>query len=640
MALHETPMLRGPPGVTSESGLAPRAEPEDEYLEDDDFEDAVEDPTTAEPSISLREALSDCQRAITLFFNNDLAEAIAIMRPWRQVSLYHAHGAAIFEFIPALLTLEPSQIQRAQDALRHTFNLCSRERRNYSFVQSIGAIIKKPNYGGYTEEEAHAELIHSEAMLLSACLNTLEGEEVSSFLRASMRVKSSYNGYRTCAKILEKKEWEDESSRVHFESGVRLGLATFNVMIAMLPPKVIALLEFVGFSADKEKGREELMVGATSPGLRSVLCQLTLLIYYLVIGQFAAIPPDFIVAEMLINNGLREFPNSVWFTMFKARMQMLRGMIEDAVVTYETASSTTDMWPQLKHLTYWEMIWALAMMLKWEEAAKYAFFLSEHSKWSKTIYVYTEAAMTLERGHLLSIDARKRAADLLMSASCYRQKILGRSLPMEKFVIRRCERWSRRGYLVLPGVELICLWNIFPHLAAEPHYADRMLKLIEQTNDEVYNVIHSKYGIDAETRYTPAYDLDDLALVRYLRGSLLAAMSLPRLAIRHLEAVLKMKDDIKDNTYLLPYTTVEIAMCHYGLGDRYRAVEMLQDARKRYSGYLLESRLHFRIHAKLELIHAGAENTVIAGTTAGEVALANVHALRAGGREGNGNGGS
>lgn len=47
------------------------------------------------------------------------------------------------------------------------------------------------------------------------------------------------------------------------------------------------------------------MVGATSPGLRSVLCQLTLLIYYLVIGQFAAIPPDFIASEMLINNGLR-----------------------------------------------------------------------------------------------------------------------------------------------------------------------------------------------------------------------------------------------------------------------------------------------------------------------------------------------
>lgn len=52
-------------------------------------------------------------------------------------------------------------------------------------------------------------------------------------------------------KILNKKTWESPQSKVHFESGVRLGLATFNVMIAMLPPKVIAILEFVGFTADK-----------------------------------------------------------------------------------------------------------------------------------------------------------------------------------------------------------------------------------------------------------------------------------------------------------------------------------------------------------------------------------------------------
>lgn len=57
--------------------------------------------------------------------------------------------------------------------------------------------------------------------------------------------------YRTCAKILEKKRWDNDDSRTHFESGVRLGLATFNIMVAMLPPKIITLLEFVGFTADK-----------------------------------------------------------------------------------------------------------------------------------------------------------------------------------------------------------------------------------------------------------------------------------------------------------------------------------------------------------------------------------------------------
>ena len=54
----------------------------------------------------------------------------------------------------------------------------------------------QPNYGLYTEEEAHAELIHSEALLLQACLTTLDGDEVSGLLRASLRVKSSFDCYR------------------------------------------------------------------------------------------------------------------------------------------------------------------------------------------------------------------------------------------------------------------------------------------------------------------------------------------------------------------------------------------------------------------------------------------------------------
>lgn len=51
--------------------------------------------------------------------------------------------------------------------------------------------------------------------------------------------------------------------------------------------------------------------------------------------------------------------------------------------------------------------------------------------------------------------------------------------------------------------------------------------------------MNAKYEIDSERRHTPPYDSDDLALVCFLRGCLLAAMSLPRLGIRHLEAVLK-----------------------------------------------------------------------------------------------------
>lgn len=83
---------------------------------------------------------------------------------------------------------------------------------------------------------------------------------------------------RECAKIIEKKQWESEQSRVHFQSGVRLGIATFNVMISLLPPKIISLLEFVGFSGNKvtyttssSTARSPLLNAGISLGKRSWL---------------------------------------------------------------------------------------------------------------------------------------------------------------------------------------------------------------------------------------------------------------------------------------------------------------------------------------------------------------------------------
>lgn len=51
--------------------------------------------------------------------------------------------------------------------------------------------------------------------------------------------------------ILEKRQWEKSSSKMHFESGVRMGVGTFNLMISLLPGRVIRLLEFIGFSGNK-----------------------------------------------------------------------------------------------------------------------------------------------------------------------------------------------------------------------------------------------------------------------------------------------------------------------------------------------------------------------------------------------------
>ncbi|CAG9137396.1 unnamed protein product [Plutella xylostella] len=200
----------------------------------------------------------------------------------------------------------------------------------------------------------------------------------------------------------------------------------------------------------------------------------------------------------------------------------------------------------------------------------------------------------------MKIHERTQASDLLrVNASYYKQRIAGKSLPMEKFVIKRCARYQAQGRLVLPAVELLCLWNMFAILAKNERAAQDMLKLIEKTRTEFER---------GPQPWEAGYEADNRALLRFLHGSCLAAMGLPRMALDVLDSVFDLKSQLKEDTFLLPYSVAEVAMCHHRLGDDARATRLLQDARKKYSGYSLESRLHFRMHSKMQIIKAQTGN--------------------------------
>ncbi|XP_068633481.1 tetratricopeptide repeat protein 39B-like isoform X2 [Battus philenor] len=479
-------------------------------------------------------------------------------------------------------------------ALKQTQTLCQHRRRTYTLVEALGTMMRKTNYMSMSDEQAHAELCSAESTLLQAALCILDGEDLAGFLRATIKIKSSYNIYKECSRILEKKPWESEMSRMHFQSGVRLGLATFSIMIAMLPPRLVTLLEFVGFSGDKEAGLAELQAGAREPGLRGVLCELTLLAYHLVVSHFAGATPDFDLCQRILETQLKVYPEGVWFLLFEGRLQLLRGRCALAAATYLRAADTPHLWRQLRHLCYWELMWANAMMMDWRGAAGFAGRLIEESSWSRTVYSYAKAALLLQLGEKGTPAERRQAADLLKAAPLYRQRIAGKSLPMEKWVSRRCERYAvQGGRLLLPAIELLCLWNMLPALSGDAAAVHSMLKQIEVTDER----------LDREENLWPsALEGDNRALLAYLRGCCLVVLGVPRLALHHLDHVVRLKEKIKEDSFLVPYALVEAAMCHHSLGEVDRAVNILQDTRKRYSNYSLESRLLFRIHSKLQIV--------------------------------------
>lgn len=68
---------------------------------------------------------------------------------------------------------------------------------------------------------------------------------------------------------------------------------------------------------------------------------------------------------------------------------------------------------------------------------------------------------------------------------------------------------------------------------------------------------------------------------------------------RCLEESISLQKSIKEDFFIIPYAIVEIAMLHIDKGDNEMAANCLEDAKRNYTGYSLESRLHFRIHTAL-----------------------------------------
>ncbi|KOB70552.1 putative TPR repeat-containing protein C9orf52, partial [Operophtera brumata] len=440
------------------------------------FEDANDDTSTISQSVDLEQSFIDCDKAIKK----------------SHTSLYHSLGLAIFEFIPAMLTFDADQIQTAISAIKKCVSICNKNRRQYTFVESIGSIIKKPNFAAYSDLEAHAELCYAEALLLHAALTAIEGEDLTGLIKGTLKVKTCYSTYQSCWDIKEVKKWDSNDSRVHFKSGVRLGTATFNLMISLLPPKLIALLEFVGFSGNKLYALTELDKAAHSPGLRAVLCDLTLLAYHLVICQFIGGQGDMKYAEQLLSKIIPRVCGSSHSAPALSSSKAdwtgaLRRTIEPSSAKRTSSSSACC-------------------------ATGSSCGCRDHAQLHQSCH---DAAIWRLRA-----DASRHGAHQRIDA---------------KFVIRRCGRYqSQRGRLVLPALELMCLWNLFPILTSDKTHLQRLLRVF------VMKFVIRRCGRYQSQRgrlVLPALEL--MALLHYIYGCALSAMQVPRLALTEFQKAIE-----------------------------------------------------------------------------------------------------
>ncbi|XP_050457803.1 tetratricopeptide repeat protein 39B-like [Cataglyphis hispanica] len=559
---------------------------------DDEFQDAQESLPQL-TSMDLDTAIMEAKKSIHCFFNNDFDEARKILEPWADSSMYHSLGTSVFAFLEAILTFEQKHIEKASEILKQCMSVCSKHRKHTTITQNIGKIVKKVNYDSYTNEEVHAELCYAESLLLKSMLTFVEDETLVSFVKAGLKIRTCFLSYKECMMILNNRKWGNDIHKVHFESGVRMGIGAFNLMISLLPARIIKLLEFIGFSGDKAYGLAELKAGYNERrGLRQILCVMTLLSYNLIVTfVLSHSDGDLEWCDQVLQQELSLYPNGVWFLFFKGRLELTRGNFEECIDWYIKSWKSQNVWSQFHHLCYWELMWAHCSLQQWNKAVIYATMLMNESNWSRTIYLYQKAAILLMQNPSNGSEEKQQIDNLMMQAPTYKQRIAGKSLPMEKFVIKKTERYfAQKKNLVLPIFELMYVWNFFRIIGKRQDLILNIFKRIEETERELKTASKNEFHADNE------------ALLLLLKGVCLRQMQHRLQSEECLRRVLQLEKSVKEDTYLFPYATVELALLAQDQGDTQLAIGFLEDAKKNYTGYLLESRLHFRIHSDLMIL--------------------------------------
>uniref|UniRef100_A0A671UIP4 Tetratricopeptide repeat protein 39B n=1 Tax=Sparus aurata TaxID=8175 RepID=A0A671UIP4_SPAAU len=537
--------------------------------------------------MDLQTAIQETQCALNLVLNDKFSEALDLLKPWWKDSMYHALGYSSILVMQATMTFEHRDIQAAMATIKEALHTCQKFRKRNSVVGSLSSekTLNHDQTVGVFSEEMHAEICYAECLLQKAVLTFVQDENMISFIKGGIKIRTSYQIY---------KHYE---SRGQFEGGVKLGIGSFNLMLSLLPQRILRLLEFIGFSGNRGFGLSQLREGASSQSLRSILSALTLLFYHTYVSLILGTGEGNLVeAEALLEPYKQKYPKGSIILFYSARIATLRGNFEKARAMYEECISSQQEWKQIHHLCYWELMWTHSYQQEWQQAYHYADLLCKESRWSKAIYVYQKAAIL----SMMSEEEVKRTGEdvmeLFRSVEGLKQRLAGKSIPTEKFAVRKSRRYKAANPipLVIPALEMMYVWNGFTIVGKRADSTEALLVTIERAEEQLH-----------PSEFHP----DDSCLVQMLKGLCLKHLGRLLQAELCFTQVLSSESRIRYDHYLIPFTLYELGLLYKLQGDFTKATTYIENAKMNYKDYSMESRLHFRIHAALNSLKGSPVGT-------------------------------
>ncbi|KAI8636358.1 hypothetical protein BD408DRAFT_437993 [Parasitella parasitica] len=497
---------------------------------------------------NLLSDIAEVRQAMDLFLNSRIPEAEKILEPKRYSTLYHSLGHSFILFLKSMMTFQHTDIEGAIEALKKTIQLADALRKKETgWLGNITSWVKGisvHDISSMSRLHRHAELVYAESYLLKALLCIIHDESFVSFLREGLHVRASYNTYKTLKKYLIHVQEQallgkDVSScdlDDHFTSGVSLGVGLFNIMISLLPNSVMKVVEFIGFTNDRAYGMEMLESAGgweeyaglppselpppqePTEGLRRQFCDMALMMYHIILSKL--IPLSDVneeLASRILAYSLGLYPDGVFFLFFSGRQLSARGQLNEAKSQYQKAIDTQKNWKQLQHMCFWELGLISLLQQNWQEALNCYATLQQESNWSKSVYYYLQAislytlSISSEKSRKEQEKLAKEAGEMMQKVTGAKQKIAGKSIPLEKFVSRKARKFIAQGNrLLFPDLEALNAFSAFEFMSIDLLYSN-----LERTSTEIYRLTHEATHEEVLNYY------DDLCLSHYLRAIVL-----------------------------------------------------------------------------------------------------------------------
>ncbi|KAI6143386.1 hypothetical protein BKA82DRAFT_4185656 [Pisolithus tinctorius] len=603
--------------------------------------------------------------------------------------LCFATGYGVIQGIKGLMSFEDKDLLNAIHHMKRGITVAAAHRKPPPSLAGrlAGYIVPGLSYSGpewvaqMTDVEKHAELMYAEGLYYKSLVGIVYSGDWLSFIKEMLNMRTTMSIYRQLGRYLEVADaayaashyqdseeslnvpLEDPSIDRHFRSGVYIGLGLSHLALSLMPSRLLTFVELFGYRGDRMEGLRMLeraggwtsgddrdIIPQEDEGLRRPMCDMMLLIFHLVLSAYTFEGIDVNMARRVVEWNLERYPNSVFFLFGAGRLALVRSQPERALEHYARAAQCQSQYRSMHHISWWES--AIASFALWDVNASKEWWsrLRAEATWSKATYTYGEAAC------LASLGEHDAAADLMEKVTGLRQRIAGKSIPIEKFAARKARKYLAQGnQLMLSAMELAYVFSAIAH-APQRIVLEKMIPDVQKALEELGlteagcdssgkslrngSVTGSDYSGEEKikkagngtAKSTCEGYWDNVCLARFLEGVCWRYVAYPdpdadldengslpvtiddagRRAERAFKAVFEHGPKIELDHYLVYYAHFEYgrllarsgkmdeARTHFDLVLSGKAVEVSSAGRK--GKYSLENALHVRTYAALDAL--------------------------------------